>query len=165
MKNADAVEQLRAELQQDYDIIALNYSKNREMTERIAASEDRGEYEYAALGYTLHNLYNALEAYFLRVAKFFENNLDESEWHRSLVRRMTLEISGVRPALFDREFALRIDELMRFRHRFRNLYQAPLIPEKVDFANRSAEGLLDEFRGYHEAFDSFLRELKVDLEG
>ena len=165
MKNTDAVEQLRAELRQDYDIIELNYAKNREMTERITASEERGEYEYAALGYTLHNLYNALEAYFLRVAKFFENNLDESEWHRSLVRRMTLEISGVRPALFDREFALRIDELMRFRHLFRNLYQAPLIPEKVDFANRSADGLLDAFRGYHEAFDSFLRELKADLEG
>lgn len=164
MKNADAVEQLRAELKQDYEIIELNYTKNREMTQRIAASGELDEYEYAALGYTLHNLYNALEAYFLRIAKFFENNLDEAEWHRSLVRRMTLEISGVRPALYDRQFASQVDELMRFRHLFRNLYQAPLQPEKVDFANRSADGLLDAFRGYHEEFDSFLRRLKADLE-
>ena len=164
MRNADAIEQLRAELRQDYDIIAMNHSKNREMTERIAASAQAGEFDYAALGYTLHNLYNALEAYFLRIAKFFENNLDESEWHRSLVRRMTLEISGVRPALFDRDFALRVDELMRFRHLFRNLYQTPLVPEKVEFANRSAEGLLEEFLRYHQEFDSFLHDLKSRLE-
>lgn len=164
MKDGDAVEQLRAELKQDYEIIELNFGKNREMTQRIDSSDEAGEYDYAALGYTLHNLYNALEAYFLRVAKFFENNLDEAEWHRSLVRRMTLEISGVRPALFDREFSYRVDELMRFRHLFRNLYQTPLIPEKVDFANKSAEGLLDDFRRYHDEFDSFLRELKASLE-
>ena len=77
---------------------------------------------------------------------------------------MTLEISGVRPALFDREFSYRVDELMRFRHLFRNLYQTPLVPEKVDFANKSADGLLDDFRRYHDAFDSFLRELKENLE-
>lgn len=93
--NAVARELLRAELKQDYEIIELNFGKNREMSQRIASSDEAGEYDYAALGYTLHNLYNALEAYFLRIAKFFENNLDEAEWHRLLVRRMTLEISGV----------------------------------------------------------------------
>lgn len=164
MSDPDSIEQLRSELRQDLDFIHRNYRKNREMTHRIEAGRSEDEYEYAALGYTLHNLYNALESYFLRIAKFFENNLDESGWHRSLVERMTLDIEGVRPALFDYEFSLKVDELMRFRHLFRNLYKTPLEPEKVLFANRKAESLPEEFDRYHERFDQFLRRLKEDLE-
>ncbi|MFO8064509.1 MAG: hypothetical protein ACQETQ_13765 [Spirochaetota bacterium] len=162
MSDPDSIEQLRSELRKDLDFIYRNWHKNREMTKRIEAASNADEYEYAALGYTLHNLYNAFESYFLRIAKFFENNLDQSGWHRSLVERMTLDIDGVRPALFDHEFSLKVDELMRFRHLFRNLYKTPLEPEKVLFANRRAESLAEEFEHYHERFDSFLRRLKKE---
>ncbi len=84
-------------------------------------------------------------------------------WHRALVERMTLEIEGVRPALFDIEFSHRVDELMRFRHLFRNLYKTPLIPEKVTLANREAEGIADDFHAYHKRFDGFLKQLKTEL--
>ena len=36
------------------------------------------ELDWAALGYTIHNIYNALESYFLRVSRFFENDLPPS---------------------------------------------------------------------------------------
>ena len=66
-------------------------------------------------GACLHGLYNAIEAYFLRVAKFFENNIDEAAWHRDLLDRMRLDVPGIRPALItDRILAERIDELRRF---------------------------------------------------
>ena len=164
MSDPDSVEQLRSELKKDLDFIRRNYRKNREMTERIEAASEQDEYEYAALGYTLHNLYNALESYFLRIAKYFENNLSSSGWHRSLIERMTLDIDGVRPALFDDDFSIRVDELMRFRHLFRNLYKTPLDPQKVRFANGKARSMLEEFERYHERFDEFLKRLKSELE-
>lgn len=164
MRNADAIEQLRAELRQDMGFIAKNYEKNREMTRRIAESPNADEFEYAALGYTIHNLYTAFESYCLRIAKFFENNLDEREWHRSLVYRMTLTIDGVRPALFDTDFAARVDELMRFRHLFRNLYKTPLVSRKVLFANDYAEHLSEDLAPVHERFDRFLQDLKAAVE-
>lgn len=163
MRTSDSIEQLRSELSQDLRFVETNYAKNREMTDRIAASEDADEFDYAALGYTLHNLYNSLESYFARIAKFFENSLDDRDWHRSLAERMTLEIEGVRPALFDLDFSFRVDELRRFRHLFRNLYKTPLIPQKVLFANRAADGIATDFRKRHEQFDRFLRELKAQI--
>jgi hypothetical protein len=163
MKNSDTIEQLRAELRQDLEFIHLNHAKNREMTRRINETSSDDEYDFAALGYTIHNLYNSLESYFLRVAKFFENNLDEREWHRSLVRRMTLTIEGVRPALFDTDFAARVEELMRFRHLFRNLYKTPLVPQKVLFANDYAATICDAFSAYHDRFDAFLAQLSDEL--
>jgi hypothetical protein len=77
---------------------------------------------------------------------------------------MTLEIEEVRPALFDIEFSLKVDELMRFRHLFRNLYKTPLMPEKVLFANGYAEGIFQTFLPIHQRFDSFLKKLKELLQ-
>lgn len=77
---------------------------------------------------------------------------------------MTLDIRGVRPALFDLDFFNRISELMRFRHLFRNLYKTPLIPQKVLFANHYAEKIFEEFLPFHKEFDLFLLELKKELE-
>ena len=163
MRSRDAVEQLRSELRQDLAFIERACAKNAEMTRRIRGSDHPDEFDFAALGYTLHNLYNAFESYFARIAKFFENSLDDHDWHRSLVERMTLDIEGVRPALFDFEFSVRVDELRRFRHLFRNLYKTPLIPQKVLFANQAAEGITGQFGDSHAGFDRFLRDLTARL--
>lgn len=85
MRNGDRVKQLLSELNQDYDFILLNGEKNAVMSRRIELDPDRDEFAYAALGYTLHNLYNAFEGYFFRIAKFFENNVGELTWHKALL--------------------------------------------------------------------------------
>ncbi len=164
MRSAETIEQLRAELRQDLAFIVSNYQKNREMTARVNAAESDDEFLYAALGYTIHNLYNAIESYFYRVAKFFENELGEADWHKTLVDRMTLDIQGLRPAVIELEAARTIDELRRFRHLFRNLYKTPLIPAKVRFANEAAHGVVDVMTTSHERFDGFLQDLKNELD-
>jgi hypothetical protein len=51
-----------------------------------------------SLGYTLHNLYCAYEDLFQIVAEFFENQIEPSGgYHMGLLRRMRIEIEGVRP--------------------------------------------------------------------
>jgi hypothetical protein len=164
MRSAETIEQLRAELRQDIAFIRGNFEKNREMTARIDASGSEDEFLCAALGYTIHNLYNAIESYFYRIAKFFENELGEADWHKTLVDRMTLDIEGVRPALIDLETARTVDELRRFRHLFRNLYKSPLVPAKVRFANEAAHGIVDIMTASHERFDDFLKHLKRELD-
>ena len=44
--------------------------------------------DWGALGFTLHSLYGVLENYFLRISKFFENNLPPHRWHKVLVEKM-----------------------------------------------------------------------------
>ena len=121
------------------------------MTTRFEHQRD-DEMAVIALAYTLHNLYTAWEAYFYRVAKFFENKLPPETWHRELLARMELDIPGIRPAVFDADTGAAFDELRRFRHIFRNLYKSKLQRERVDWVNRQAVECYENFRTSHENF-------------
>lgn len=84
------------------------------------------------LGYSLHNIYCAFEDLFKEIAKTFENQIeDPSRYHRALLKRMTLEVPGIRPALLSRETHKVLDELRRFRHMFRHAYTYELESRKV----------------------------------
>ena len=76
---------------------------------------------------------------------------------------MTLEIPGLRPALFDRAFARRIDELRRFRHAFRNLYQTELDPDRVRVLNETLPRLVVDFSSFHDRFQGALDFLVREL--
>jgi hypothetical protein len=89
---------LISELEADLEMLQELKRLNRRAMERVERDE-RDELDWAALGYTIHNIYNLLENYFLRISKFFENALDPTTWHKDLIERMTLSIEGVRPAL------------------------------------------------------------------
>lgn len=83
--------------------------------------------------YQLHNLYSAIEDLLKIVAKAFENSItDLSRWHTELLRRMTLDIQGVRPALLSTESADLLNELRAFRHFFRHTYSVRLDFRRVE---------------------------------
>lgn len=84
-----------------------------------------------SMAYQIHNLYSAFEQLFETVARFFENRLEEERYHVDLLRRMRLEIDGIRPALVSDEAFILLDELRRFRHLFRHAYTADLNPDNL----------------------------------
>ena len=122
------------------------------------------ELDWAALGYTIHNIYNALESYFLRISRFFENDLPPSTWHRELVERMTIEIEGLRPRLLDSSLAQDIHELRAFRHVFRNIYGTRLDPERTRIVQNRVPSALTAFRRAHVRFVTELRAVAEMLE-
>lgn len=144
-------ERLVGELDDDRAILDDLLAKNRKASGRIAAGA-RDELDWAALGYTIHNLYCCFEAYFLRIAKFFENGLDPASWHSDLLWRMTLELPTTRPGLFDKAYARRMDELRKFRHAFRNVYEDGLDPARLAPLNELVPPLVAEFIPIHERF-------------
>ena len=97
--------------------------------------------------------YNIVEQLALRIAKSFENRIDDdSGWHVELIRRMSLDIPGVRPALFSTEVISDLQELRAFRHVVRHAYDTSLRREKILPVVESAErvarclpGLCQEF--------------------
>jgi hypothetical protein len=110
-----------------------------------------------SMGYQLHNLYGAFEQLFEDIARFFENRVDEGSYQADLLRRMQLEIPGIRPALLSAETAAGLDELRRFRHLFRHAYTADLDSGRVtDLAARSARVQRDFERDF-EQFMALLR--------
>jgi hypothetical protein len=154
---------LISELEADVELLQELKIKNRRASDRIQG--DRAdELDWAALGYTLHNLYNLLENYFLRIAKFFENALDSTTWHRDLVERMSLSIEGVRPSLLSRSEAAGIDELRAFRHVFRNIYQSTLDPARVRLVQDRLSAILAGFEAAHSRFVEKMRSLADHFE-
>jgi len=119
-------------------------------------------YQKAVIGYFLHNFYNACESIFMTIYRFFENDLDPRQWHKSLLRRMKLDIEEVRPAVISEELYEVLNDFRAFRHVFRNLYSFELDwqREKVvaDRFDTAVDGLQKEI----EDFISFLQDLKED---
>lgn len=79
--------------------------------------------ELMAAGGFLHNVYNGLENCMSRLAHGVDESVPTgSDSHRLLLDQLSEAIPMLRPALLDRELALRIDEFRRFRHAFRHMY-------------------------------------------
>lgn len=157
MKDRASIQLLIQELENDYNYINSSFVLRAKAVVRADASGWSDELDLMVIGSCLHGLYNAMEAYFYRVAKFFENNIDQQTWHRDLLDRMTFEVSGVRPALVvDPAIVEQIDELRRFRHLFRNLYKTRLIAGKLRIVNDAAEGLDTAFLKVHRDFRKWL---------
>jgi hypothetical protein len=93
-----------------------------------ALAPERGTFrDWAAAGYLLHNLYNALENSFEQISRTFENHIvDASRWHRELLDKMFLDIPCVRPPVLTQGLRPLLHDLLGFRHRFRHSYDFTL---------------------------------------
>lgn len=149
---------LISELENDIEILDELIGKYSLLNKKIKHITP-DEFDWASLGYVIHNLYNLLENYFFRISKFFENDIEKASWHKDLVGRMTIEIKDVRPRLFNREYAYRINELRAFRHVFRFIYQTELDIKKLKDLNKKIPGIVKEFKKYHHVFISNIQKI------
>ncbi|MEX2443262.1 MAG: hypothetical protein WD492_06645 [Alkalispirochaeta sp.] len=146
-----ALQKLRSELQLDIERLTALQEKNVKAANRVSVGTP-DELDYAALGYTIHNCFNLIENYAMRIAKLFENQVDPTSWHRDLIERMQIDIRGVRPALWDRQLARKVDELRRFRYVFRNMYANDLDPHRVVTVQETLPETISLFFGAHDRF-------------
>lgn len=100
-----------------------------------------------SLGYQFHNFYCAFEDLFKIVAKFFENNIeDKTRYHVELLKRMTLDIEGVRPPLISKDLAAALDEFRAFRHFFRHAYSYEIDSKKIDLLFEKFELIVKKYK-------------------
>ncbi|MDQ3118088.1 MAG: hypothetical protein M3Q89_00735 [Verrucomicrobiota bacterium] len=117
---------LARELQKDGEVAAAAFVLAEERLHESAPSGLEG------CAHHLARFFNVVEQMALRVAKAFENNIDDEKgWHAELIRRMTLEIPGVRPALWRESVVQPLRELRAFRHVFTHAYELTLDPDKL----------------------------------
>ena len=83
--------------------------------------------ELDSLGYSMHNIYNALENCFTQISLSFENHVrDKTRWHRELLDKMFLDIKSLRPAVLPEEVRSLLGDFVGFRHLFRHAYDFKL---------------------------------------
>jgi len=117
---------LRREIAADCEVAsdAANLAGKR-LAERRAS-------DLEATAFQLVRFYNAVEQAGLRLAKAFENQIDdEGGWHAELMRRLTLDIPGIRPAVFTTDDLVFLRELRGFRHLVVHAYDLLLNADRV----------------------------------
>lgn len=96
-----------------------------EAVEALADFSDREPplRELRGIGDIVHDFYTGIEQVFERLAPELNGGLPAgSAWHRELLSNMTLDLPGIRPPVIRVETAHALEEFLRFRHLFRNLY-------------------------------------------
>lgn len=122
--------------------------------------ENPDVYQRAVIGYYLHNFYNGCENIFKLIATFFENTLPEDSWHTNLLKRMKLEIEGLRPRVIDNVLYKILDDFRSFRHVFRKAYSFELDWEKEKIVAGKFQNAHDELdrqiKGFLERLEKFV---------
>ena len=128
-----------------------------------------GEFPEAVLitvAYLLNGLYCCYEDQFLKVAKAFENRVENpATWHRELLDRMRIEVEGVRPQVLDRPAFRLLNEMRGFRHVFRSSYAFELDEERVRLVLRRWETGKAEVRNNIDSFIGKLAAMAADVGG
>ena len=146
---------LKADITADLVAIAEIYQALKR-----SGTELHEESQRIVTAYYLHNLYCAFESIFQRIATVFGNHLSErAGWHADLLRRMTLDISDLRPRVLSQPAYDALDELRRFRHVFRSAYRLNLDAERLDLVCRKAQALERLYQVDFEHFLAFLDDM------
>lgn len=143
---------LKANIDADIQEIEALYGRLSDYANALTTTE-----QAILVGYYLNNLYNAFENISLNVARTFENQIDNrGQWHSTLLKRMTLDIEGIRPKLWCSETYKSLDELRRFRHIFRHAYTIELDPQRMMIVIVQAQHLHHAYRADLDQFKAFL---------
>jgi len=145
MTDPARLEILKAEIEADLAAIEALEQQFGPRTPRLRAPDVRQE-ELVFAAYLLHNLYSACESLLRRIAVAFENALSPDAWHEQLLRRMTLHVPAVRPAVINTGLQKQLDALRRFRHFFRHSYAAKLEAAPIALLAELSRDALPAFR-------------------
>lgn len=155
MKNKLAV--LKSEISVDRDKINRLFEKFSLSWDTF---QEQGEYAYLVeAAFYVNQLYSGFERIFKNIANTFENSIDETSWHKSLLDRMKIAIEDIRPAVISEDNFKYLDELRAFRHFFRHTYDLDLDKEKFSIVAVRALKLKESYNSDIDKFLNFIDQL------
>jgi hypothetical protein len=97
------------------------------------ASERHDDFYLDSVALNLHGFYSGLERIFEQIAALIDKNIPGGpNWHQELLNKMTMEISGKRPAVISEDLKNSLEMYRGFRHVVRNVYAYQMRPEKIE---------------------------------
>ena len=143
--------------------IERTLKKIEERLEKIktAPIEYREEIEMA-IGKNLVDCYRGTENIFKEIALDIDLRLpDGSRWHKELLTQMT-ELQAERQPVISQETFEALEELLEFRHVFRNIYEDELIYEKAERHAKRVNQLFDRLSKELDIFIAWLKKEEND---
>jgi hypothetical protein len=122
-KPSERFTRLAASVREERDRLARVVQETAGALKRLSSSRVPSTLELRGLGDVLHDFYTGAERIFAKIAPELNGGVPAGlSWHHELLGNMTLELPGIRPAVIRRETARALEEFLRFRHLFRNVY-------------------------------------------
>jgi hypothetical protein len=125
----------------DYRSVAARIRQELPELDRVArracrawasTTRDAQDLYIDATALNIHGFYAGLERIFTLVAERIDDSLPNGpNWHQDLLRQMTAEIPGIRPAVLSPDLFPTLDRYRGFRHVVRNVYAYVLDPRLV----------------------------------
>jgi len=107
----------------------------------------------------LHGFYAGIERIFELIAKRIDDSLPSGEnWHRELLKQMTIDINKVRPAVISKSTYEYLNNYRGFRHIVRNVYTFNLSVPKLQVLIEQLQATYSSFKNDIEAFCHFISE-------
>jgi hypothetical protein len=122
-KRGERFARLAASVREERDRLARVVQETAEALKQLSTSDSPSTLELRGLGDILHDFYTGAERIFSKIAPELNGGVPAGvAWHHELLDNMTLELPGIRPAVIGRETVRVLEEFLRFRHLFRNVY-------------------------------------------
>jgi hypothetical protein len=122
---------------------------------RVLSSAD--DYYLDGVALNLHGFYGGLERIFELIAAVIDGAKPKGEnWHQALLRQMTTDVPGLRPAVISQGTYSRLDDYRGFRHVVRNVYAYNFETAKLQKLVKDLPETLARARAELLAFASFL---------
>lgn len=152
--------------QLDHILKALQMTvKEAETKAQEFSKKDPTPFDLRGIGSLLHDFYTVIEDIFEVVAGDVNGGLPEgTAWHKKLLGKMAIPIPGLRPAVISEELRWKLDEYLRFRHVFRNVYGYLLDWKRIQPLLENLDSVYQQFTQEIALFRSFLMRLAGELD-
>ena len=141
---------LSGRIRQELEELANVVRRTERIWEQAGRSSD--DYYVDATALNLHGFYAGLERIFELIADGVDQaKPDGAHWHQNLLRQMSVEMPGVRPAVITPQSRDQLNKYRGFRHVVRNVYTYNLdaalidllVKQLPDVAAKTGQALLD----------------------
>ena len=117
------------------------------------AAENSDDLYLDSVALNLHGFYSGIERVFELIAKRIDGGLPSGDnWHRELLRQMTIEIKKVRPVVISEATYNHLNNYRGFRHIVRNVYTFNLSVSKLQVL---IDNLNIAYTGFKADIDNF----------
>ncbi len=159
MTNSSKLLVIISEIKEELSRIDMIKEEHTELIKKIDIKNPE-QHEVRAIGSILHDFYSGIERIFRKIATEVDEGLPKGvSWHRDLLKRMSIKINKIRPAVISNDLADDLDEYLRFRHIFRNVYGFALKWKKVSVLSQDLPDLHSRITKEIHQFIDFLKQL------
>ena len=156
----ESLPELIAEIKDELRLLEKLVFEIQETGQNIPQSPREQRIYEESLALKLHNFYTGYERIFQKIAGDINGNVPTSpDWHKRLLRSMTLDIENIRPPVLSHKTEKALSQYLAFRHVVRNIYGFEIDSEKLSGLVQTVANTYQEVNNDLNRFLHFLREM------